>query len=93
MTRYLAVVLKFTGKQTITYQCKSPLGPKLIRFFTNNIFLYLHSQSSADFLFKHFCMANIHYDRIKECMSDPCEGHTTGDLRIERDKPRASVVI
>ena len=40
----------------------------LSRFFTNNIFLYLHSKSSADFLFKQFWMANIHYDRMKEYM-------------------------
>ena len=30
------------------------LFKKLTRFFTNNIFLYLQSKSSADFLFKQF---------------------------------------
>ena len=69
MTRYLAVVLKVTGKQTITTFVRAILNrllqitprtkifslfKKLTRFFTNNIFLYLHSESSADFLFKQF---------------------------------------
>ena len=69
MTRYLAVVLKVTGKQTITTFVRAILNrllqitPRtkifslfktLSRFFTNNIFLYLHSKSSADFLFKQF---------------------------------------
>ena len=79
MTRYLAVSFESHWKANNNMTARAILNrllqhtPRtktfsifkiLTRFFTNNIFLYLHAKSLADFLFKQYTLY-----RIKEYMS------------------------